>query len=55
VLKDTWVEGTAMTPLAIRDEDFARITGSRTRLVVAGLLALLAADAVSVITMLFWL
>jgi hypothetical protein len=49
------VGGDAMTALAVRDEDFARVTGSRTRLVVAALLALLAADAVSVMTMLFWL
>jgi hypothetical protein len=47
-------EGT-VTPLAVRDEDFARLTGSGTRLVVAAFLALLAADAVSVNTMLFWL
>ena len=44
-----------MMALAARDEDFARVTGSRTRLVVAALVALLAADAVSVVKMLFWL
>jgi hypothetical protein len=44
-----------MKPATARDEDFARITGSRARLVVAAILALLAADAVSVIVMLFWL
>ena len=54
MLKDTWA-GTAMTPLAMRDDDFAGITGNRARLVAAGLLAILAANAVSVITMLFWL
>jgi hypothetical protein len=44
-----------MTTVAVRDEDFARVTGRRASLVISALLALLAADAVSVITMLFWL
>jgi hypothetical protein len=44
-----------MMALAARDEDFARVTGSHSRLVVAALTTLLVADAVSVITMLFWL
>jgi hypothetical protein len=44
-----------MKPSAVHDKDFAKITGRRARLVVAAILALLAADAVSVIMMLFWL
>jgi hypothetical protein len=44
--------GTAMNA---SDEDFARVTGSRTRLIVAAVVALLAADAISVIATLFWL
>jgi hypothetical protein len=40
---------------ANRDEDFVRVTGSRLRLVIAAIAILLAADALSVVAMLFWL
>jgi hypothetical protein len=49
------VGGDTMTPVAARDEDFARITGSGASLVISAVLALLAADAASVVAMLFWL
>jgi hypothetical protein len=44
-----------MTALLASDDDFARVTSSRARFVVAAIAALLAADALSVIAMLFWL
>ena len=44
-----------MTPSAVQDEDFSRVTGRHARFLVTALLGLLVADTVSVIVMLFWL
>jgi len=56
LLSDAWKsEGDPMSALIARDEDFARVTGSRARFVIAAVAGLLVADALSVIAMLFWL
>lgn len=43
------------TTAAARDEDFARVTGSKTFPLTVALLAFLAADVASAIATLFWL
>jgi hypothetical protein len=44
-----------MPSAAARDDDFARVTGTPTMRLTAGLLAFLAADIASAIVTLFWL